>query len=81
MKMIKRLERLKILLINIWPTYDLPVRTEVGRKSTTWCILVLAYWVKQIGIAFNNSINQGLVLNTVSKFRKVCFSSHGLCRK
>jgi hypothetical protein len=26
---------LKILLINIWPTYDLPVRTEAGRKSTT----------------------------------------------
>jgi hypothetical protein len=32
--MTKKLERLKILLINIWPTYDLSVRTEVGRKST-----------------------------------------------
>jgi hypothetical protein len=28
--MIKRLGRFKILLINIWPTYDLPVRTEAG---------------------------------------------------
>jgi hypothetical protein len=27
-----------MLLINIWPTYDLSVRTEVGRKSTTKCI-------------------------------------------
>jgi hypothetical protein len=41
--MIKRLERLKILLINIWPTYDqidldLSLRTEVGRKLTTKCI-------------------------------------------
>jgi hypothetical protein len=36
--MIERLEMLKIMLINIWPTYDLPVRTEAGRKSTTWCI-------------------------------------------
>jgi hypothetical protein len=37
--MIKRLERLETLLINIWSTktrstYDLPVRTEAGRKST-----------------------------------------------
>jgi hypothetical protein len=32
--MIKGLER----LINIWPTYDLSVRTEVSRKSTTKCI-------------------------------------------
>jgi hypothetical protein len=31
--MIKRLER----LINIWLTYDLPVRTEASRKSTTRC--------------------------------------------
>jgi hypothetical protein len=36
--MIKRLERLKMPLINTWPTYDLSVRTEVGRKSTTKCI-------------------------------------------
>jgi hypothetical protein len=28
------------MLINIWPTYDLPVRTEAGRKSTTRCILI-----------------------------------------
>jgi hypothetical protein len=26
-----------MLLINIWATYDLSVRTEVGRKSTTKC--------------------------------------------
>jgi hypothetical protein len=26
------------MLISIWPTYDLSVRTEVGRKSTTKCI-------------------------------------------
>jgi hypothetical protein len=23
------------MLINIWPTYNLPVRTEAGRKSIT----------------------------------------------
>jgi hypothetical protein len=34
--MIKRLERLKNA-VNIWPTYDLSVRTEFGRKSTTMC--------------------------------------------
>jgi hypothetical protein len=27
----------KMLLINVRPTYDLSVRTEVGRKSTTKC--------------------------------------------
>jgi hypothetical protein len=33
-----------MLLINIWPIYDLPVRTEAGRKSTTRCIsCCLAY--------------------------------------
>jgi hypothetical protein len=33
--MITRLERLKNTVNNIWPTYNLPVRTEAGPKSTT----------------------------------------------
>jgi hypothetical protein len=31
----------KIMLINILPTHDLPVRTEAGRKSTTRCTYLL----------------------------------------
>jgi hypothetical protein len=36
--MIERLEMLKITVNTARSTYDLSVRTEVGRKSTTKCI-------------------------------------------
>jgi hypothetical protein len=32
------------MLINMWPTNDLSVRTEVGRKSTTKCIEKSESW-------------------------------------
>jgi hypothetical protein len=58
--MIKRLESLKILLINIWPTYDqidLPVRTEAGHKSTTrFIIIFMAGPFEFLEIAQNTSL-------------------------
>jgi hypothetical protein len=48
--MIKRLERLKNTVnkyvygrLTTRSTYDLPVRTEADRKSTTWCTMFELY--------------------------------------
>jgi hypothetical protein len=62
-----------MLLINICPTYDLPVRTEAGRKSTTRCTLDLP-WVFASCCVCEIKVKDFLLHNDIS----IVFTIHSL---